>query len=290
MSHLPDYLYVGKHRAPSHPTARRVVAGSLLTGSAFLAVTPTAGADELVGVEMTTTVYSLDAADIKATPTVKLKFDSAETTAPDVREDDEGKGKFGKSSRKGEPVEAQVADKDLSVRKISASFTRPALDYKALGGAEMTTATMMDSISQMQQRLEAEEEAARPKVVKPAEGVFTSGYGPRWGTLHAGIDIAAPVGTPILAVMDGTVIDSGPAPGYGNWIQIRHDDGAVSVYGHMETLAVSVGERVTAGQYIAGMGSRGFSTGSHLHFEIHPTGTGAVDPVPWFAERGITIR
>ena len=139
-------------------------------------------------------------------------------------------------------------------------------------------------------RAEIDQALRAPSVAKPAEGVFTSGFGPRWGTLHAGIDIANAVGTPILAVMDGTVIDSGPASGYGQWIRIKHDDGAVSVYGHMETLAVSVGDRVTAGQNIAGMGNRGFSTGSHLHFEIHPSGNGAVDPLPWFAERGITIQ
>lgn len=147
------------------------------------------------------------------------------------------------------------------------------------------------AIAYSQEVAAADEEARRPKVTvaKPAEGVFTSGYGMRWGTLHAGIDIANSVGTPILAVMDGTVIDSGPASGYGNWIRIKHDDGSMSVYGHMETLAVNVGQRVEAGQNIAGMGNRGFSTGSHLHFEIHPSGQGAVDPVPWFAERGITI-
>ncbi|AGS33531.1 hypothetical protein B841_00240 [Corynebacterium maris DSM 45190] len=124
-------------------------------------------------------------------------------------------------------------------------------------------------------------------VVRPAEGTFTSGYGPRWGTLHAGIDIAAPIGTPIYSVMDGTVINSGPASGYGQWIRVKHDDGSMAVYGHMSTLNVGVGERVHAGQHIAGMGSEGHSTGSHLHFEIHPTGNGAVDPVPWFALHGI---
>ncbi|AWB81009.1 endopeptidase [Corynebacterium yudongzhengii] len=127
-------------------------------------------------------------------------------------------------------------------------------------------------------------------VVKPTEGVFTSGFGPRWGTIHKGIDIANAIGTPILAIMDGTVIDAGPASGYGNWIRIKHDDGSISIYGHMVSLNVSVGDRVSAGQNIAGMGNEGFSTGSHLHFEIHPTGNGAVDPVPWFAERGITIQ
>ena len=125
------------------------------------------------------------------------------------------------------------------------------------------------------------------KVVRPADGSKTSGYGPRWGTMHNGIDIANSVGTPIYAVMSGTVIDSGPASGYGNWIRIRHNDGSVSVYGHMETLSVSVGQTVGAGEYIAGMGNRGHSTGSHLHFEIHPDGSTPVDPEPWFAEHGI---
>lgn len=141
------------------------------------------------------------------------------------------------------------------------------------------------------ERAAADEEARKPKisVAKPAEGVYTSGFGPRWGTFHAGIDIANAVGTPILAVMDGTVIDSGPASGYGNWIRIQHTDGSMSVYGHMETLNVAVGQMVTAGQVIAGMGNRGFSTGSHLHFEIHPAGQGAVDPAAWLAERGISL-
>ncbi|AKK08187.1 M23 family metallopeptidase [Corynebacterium testudinoris] len=138
-------------------------------------------------------------------------------------------------------------------------------------------------------RVQADLAQRGPAVVKPAEGAFTSGYGMRWGALHAGIDIANAINTPILAVMDGTVIDSGPASGYGNWIRIQHADGSISVYGHMETLNVAVGEVVHAGQQIAGMGSRGFSTGSHLHFEIHPAGGGAIDPVPWFAERGIVI-
>ena len=126
-------------------------------------------------------------------------------------------------------------------------------------------------------------------VARPANGTFTSGFGPRWGTFHNGIDIANSIGTPIYAVMAGTVISSGPASGYGQWIRIQHDDGSIAVYGHMETLDVSVGEQVTAGQKIAGMGNQGFSTGSHLHFELYPTGSGAVDPAPWFAQHGITF-
>lgn len=126
-------------------------------------------------------------------------------------------------------------------------------------------------------------------VARPAEGTFTSGFGPRWGTFHSGIDIANAEGTPIYAAMAGTVIDSGPASGFGQWIRIQHDDGTITVYGHMSTLGVSVGERVKAGQYIAGMGSLGFSTGSHLHFEVHPGGGAAVDPQAWLAARGIQV-
>ena len=140
-----------------------------------------------------------------------------------------------------------------------------------------------------EERVAADEAARAPQVAAPAQGTFTSPFGPRWGTMHNGIDIANDIGTPINAVMDGTVIDSGPASGYGQWIRLRHDDGTITVYGHMETLDVSVGEHVTAGQKIAGMGSRGFSTGSHLHFEVHPGGGGPVDPVPWLAERGISV-
>lgn len=140
-----------------------------------------------------------------------------------------------------------------------------------------------------QERAAADEAARAPLSMKPAEGAFTSGFGPRWGAMHKGIDIANVVGTPIVSVADGIVIDSGPAQGFGNWIRIRHDDGTVTVYGHMETLDVTVGQKVRAGQKIAGMGSRGFSTGSHLHFEVHPAGSDAIDPVPWLAARGITL-
>lgn len=139
------------------------------------------------------------------------------------------------------------------------------------------------------ERAEADRAARAPIAVKPAEGAYTSGFGPRWGAMHKGIDIANAVGTPIVSVLDGVVIDAGPAAGFGNWVRIRHEDGTVTVYGHMETVECAVGQTVTAGQRIAGMGNRGFSTGSHLHFEVHPAGQDAIDPAPWLAERGISL-
>lgn len=124
--------------------------------------------------------------------------------------------------------------------------------------------------------------------VLPARGMLTSGFGSRWGTFHNGIDIAGPLGTPIYAVANGTVIDAGPAQGFGLWVRIRHDDGSVTVYGHMYDFFVSVGERVPAGMQIARMGNRGDSTGPHLHFEVIVGGQ-HVDPQQWLALRGLTF-
>ncbi|MEJ4112618.1 M23 family metallopeptidase [Corynebacterium kroppenstedtii] len=126
-------------------------------------------------------------------------------------------------------------------------------------------------------------------VVRPAHGTLTTGFEMRWGSFHKGIDIANALGTPEYAVMDSTVISAGPASGFGQWVRLRADDGTVFVYGHMETINVSVGQRVKAGDVIAGMGSRGFSTGSHCHFEVHLNGSQPIDPLPWLAAHGIDL-
>lgn len=113
------------------------------------------------------------------------------------------------------------------------------------------------------------------------EGTYTitSGFGPRWGTEHNGIDFAAPIGTPILAAMDGTVTDVGPASGFGLWVQLQHPDGSATVYGHINDFQVAHGQQVAAGQQIATVGNRGESTGPHLHFEVWPGGYRTAPPV-----------
>ncbi|QPK83807.1 M23 family metallopeptidase [Corynebacterium qintianiae] len=126
-------------------------------------------------------------------------------------------------------------------------------------------------------------------VVTPSTGRLSSGFGPRWGRMHQGIDIANDAGTPIYAVMDGTVINAGPAQGFGNWVVVKHDGGEVSVYGHMRHYDVSVGQRVSAGEQIATIGNEGRSTGPHLHFEIKPDGVNQVDPQVWLNNQGIRI-
>ena len=109
-------------------------------------------------------------------------------------------------------------------------------------------------------------------VAWPTNGSVTSGFGYRWGALHAGIDIANGVGTPIRAAKAGTVILAGWNGGYGNCIVIDHGGGFSTLYGHMSRLRASEGQRVSQGDLIGDMGSTGNSTGSHLHFETRVNG------------------
>jgi murein DD-endopeptidase MepM/ murein hydrolase activator NlpD len=139
------------------------------------------------------------------------------------------------------------------------------------------------------ERAEREARLQRPLFVMPTKGLFTSGFGFRWGALHAGIDLAAPIGTPIYAASDGVVVDAGPTAGYGAWVKLRHSDGTVTLYGHVNTWDVQIGQRVFAGDQIATVGNRGNSTGPHLHFEVLLGGNNRTDPVPWLAARGISV-
>jgi murein DD-endopeptidase MepM/ murein hydrolase activator NlpD len=138
-------------------------------------------------------------------------------------------------------------------------------------------------------RAQREARLQQPLYVMPTHGIFTSNFGYRWGVLHAGIDLANSIGTPIFAVSDGVVIEAGPAAGYGMLVKLRHADGTVTLYGHINTTLVSAGQRVMAGDQIATMGNRGNSTGPHLHFEVLQGGTERIDPVPWLAKRGINV-
>jgi murein DD-endopeptidase MepM/ murein hydrolase activator NlpD len=116
--------------------------------------------------------------------------------------------------------------------------------------------------------------------VWPSRGVLSSGYGWRWGRMHRGIDIAASIGTPIVSVASGTVVYAGwNDGGYGYMVEVEHADGTMTRYAHNDRILVSKGQQVNQGQQISEMGSTGYSTGPHLHFEIHPRGQGAVNPL-----------
>ncbi|MFD1344775.1 DUF5930 domain-containing protein [Litorisediminicola beolgyonensis] len=109
---------------------------------------------------------------------------------------------------------------------------------------------------------------------------FTSGFGYRWGRLHAGTDFAAPHGTPIYSTADGVVIHAGWQSGYGRLIKIQHEFGIETRYAHLSRIRVNVGQRVSRGDRIGDMGNTGRSTGTHLHYEVRVGGE-AVNPMTY---------
>ncbi len=111
----------------------------------------------------------------------------------------------------------------------------------------------------------------------PVNGPIVSPFGMRWGRLHAGVDIAAPTGTPIHAAAAGTVVLMGWVGGYGNYTCIAHGGALSTCYGHQSRFATSQGAHVEAGQVIGYVGCTGHCFGPHVHFETRINGT-PVDP------------
>lgn len=188
-----------------------------------------------------------------------------------------------------------------NTRTVLASETTPLEPTDLSRGAELVTVKPVANAfvhaeeqargaAYAAERAEREARLQRPLFALPTHGIFTSGWGMRWGALHDGVDLAGPIGTPIYAVSDGVVIDAGYTnSGYGAWVKLRHADGTVTRYGHINDWNVSIGQRVFAGDQIATIGNRGNSTGPHLHFTVLLGGVNPTDPVPWLAARGISV-
>ncbi|MBJ7348268.1 MAG: peptidoglycan DD-metalloendopeptidase family protein [Thermoleophilaceae bacterium] len=116
------------------------------------------------------------------------------------------------------------------------------------------------------------------QLIWPINGTFSSPFGYRWGHLHAGIDIADPIGTPIRAADGGRVAYAGWMSGYGNYTCIQHTGSMSTCYGHQSSIGVSVGQQVSQGDVIGNVGNTGHSFGPHLHFEVRINGN-PVDPM-----------
>jgi murein DD-endopeptidase MepM/ murein hydrolase activator NlpD len=118
---------------------------------------------------------------------------------------------------------------------------------------------------------------------------ITTTYEMRWGAFHWGLDMAAPYGTPIYAARAGIVTLAQYDGGYGNAVRIDHGSGVETVYGHASRILVKVGQKVEAGQLIALIGSTGYSTGNHLHFEVNVNGI-HTDPMKFMLSKGVDIK
>ena len=148
-----------------------------------------------------------------------------------------------------------------------------ASDLGISGGMDDTDVRQGLTQAEAQARLSelaASRAAREPKTVVPVtEFRLTTCYCMRWGQMHYGLDMAAPLGTPIYSAVDGVVIRAGSASGFGNAVYIQDADGNVHIYGHMRYYDVEAGDIVHAGDEIAQVGNEGYSTGPHLHYEIH---------------------
>ncbi|MBZ4020360.1 M23 family metallopeptidase, partial [Streptomyces purpurogeneiscleroticus] len=135
----------------------------------------------------------------------------------------------------------------------------------------------------------ARKEALRPKFALPVKQHGLSALfgqaGVNWMSLHSGIDFPVSYGTPVMAATDGTVVTKWN-PAYGNMIELTAPDGTETWYCHLSSAKIRSGT-VKAGDVIGYSGNSGNSTGPHLHFEVHPDGGDAIDPLPWLRSHGI---
>jgi murein DD-endopeptidase MepM/ murein hydrolase activator NlpD len=179
----------------------------------------------------------------------------------------------------------QLSTKQASIEKQASAQSdlvyRLSTQPQAYESAQQRLASDSGQLAEMIRALSANQAktAASLKMALPVQGSLTSGFGfrihPIFGIqkMHTGIDLAASSGTPITAASDGTVIFAGWYGGYGRCAILAHGGNFATLYGHTSQLMVTVGQQVKRGQIIAAVGSTGFSTGPHLHFEVRFNGT-----------------
>jgi murein DD-endopeptidase MepM/ murein hydrolase activator NlpD len=164
-----------------------------------------------------------------------------------------------------------------------ASPMRVALNAERADRVRKAAIAAMESLPDKMRDLERKI-LARPLVVAPTSGVVTQWYGS-----HPGVDIAPPYGTPVVAAHSGVVTFVGWQDGYGMHVEVAQADGIVTTYSHMSAFAVDLGQLVVAGQPVGAVGSTGWSTGPHLHFEVHLQNGERTDPALWLRWHGVSL-
>ena len=158
--------------------------------------------------------------------------------------------------------------------------------FAALIGAAPVRAQYEESPADTYREREAE-----PTWTVPLRGPFMSPFGYRWGDLHSGIDVAVLGEDRVRAAFPGVVTAAGWIPnyeGYGLVVKVRHEDGILTMYAHLASAAVRVGQEVAGGDLLGRAGCTGSCTGQHLHFEVHVRGK-PVDPLRFLGDGGRTL-
>ncbi len=202
-------------------------------------------------------------------------------------------------------LEAQIAAAVEVINQLENDIEAAKAEYAKAAAAE---AAAQASINAIIAQMQAEEEAARQEAAEnnqqytgtgstatgtyiwpcPSSTYVTSAFGMREHPLfgderpHSGIDIAGSAGSEVLAADSGTIAVATYSSSYGNYVTIYHSNGDYTLYAHMSSLAVTAGQNVTQGDVIGYVGSTGWATGPHLHFEIRVNGS-TVDPLSYFS-------
>ncbi|MFQ5693507.1 MAG: M23 family metallopeptidase, partial [Nitrospinota bacterium] len=184
----------------------------------------------------------------------------------------------------------QMEGLSAGARRLAGRVSRQLLDLERRASGQQVVFQEIVRVFQGKRVL-----LAHTPSIWPVKGWVTSGFGRRTSVFtgrkmfHAGIDIVARKGTPILAPADGVVIKSGRESGYGKIIKVRHLQGIVTRYAHNHKNLVRVGQRVRRGQILGTVGSSGRSTGPHLHYEVRVNGV-AVNPRLYILEVAVARR
>jgi murein DD-endopeptidase MepM/ murein hydrolase activator NlpD len=181
-------------------------------------------------------------------------------------------------------VAAAVPRDDMTLFRVGVNAERMELARRAASAAALAHPVPTAAQRQRASRDLVRKVLTRPVYVRPVPGPVTQWYGS-----HPGIDIAPGYGTPVGAAHAGVVTFVGWDDGYGMHVEVTQVDGFVTTYSHLSGFTTNVGQLVKAGQQLGMVGSTGWSTGPHLHFEVHVPGGARMDPAVWLREHGVAV-
>ncbi len=257
-----------RHRAQSNSTDRvKVAAGVAVAASALFG-----------------TVSQV--APAIAAPLLPGSHDADEADAP-VSFEGTNAAPVAEAKAVAAPV-AETAPAPAPATQVANAVAAPISTPFGIGGLPPEIAGPLSQVEDILQGVQ--HQIAPAPAVRPVAGAVSSGYGSRWGQMHYGLDFADQIGAPIHSVSNGTVIEAGPASGFGLWVRVQQDDGTTAVYGHVNEMFAHEGQRVNAGDVIATVGNRGNSTGPHLHLEIWNPDGSKIDPMPYLAAKGVPLQ
>ncbi|MEI2826728.1 MAG: M23 family metallopeptidase [Dermatophilaceae bacterium] len=288
---MSDSRYRGRHRAQHKPSVAAHVVGTgfVLPTTATLAIVAVSSQSPSVALASSGTTAAGDPEGMRADDAELVTAKGADAAALTRAVDD-------RVARDSERSRVSIVTAENGARAAAEAQLTAAADTPinvapsaapAPSGPPATTAKSPTSAPST----DAPAPVGSKAWVKPINNyVLTSGYGWRWGRMHAAQDFAVGEGTPVKSMSSGVVIASGWMGTYGKRVEIKYWDGTVSLYAHNSALKVKVGDKVAPGQVVALSGNTGNSTGPHLHLEIRTNGNSTkIAPLAWMRAKGISV-